>query len=102
MTSKSERDRNLASAGVLPKLPSVYGRDPRDPKTNDMPSAMVGATIMAIGAIEGVINVEGGGLVIDYLPVGSKNLQRVVFGFTEMGMWIEYHSSDGGPAAEEL
>lgn len=46
-----------------------------------------GATIIRIGTTENGL-VEGGGLLIDY-RAKNGNLYRIVFGFTERGMWVE-------------
>ncbi len=48
-----------------------------------------GATIIRIGAPEDA-EVDGGGFVIDYRPAGSAQDWRLVFGFHEGGMWVEY------------
>lgn len=50
---------------------------------------LTGARILAIGgAAEG--DIEGGGLVLDYQPAASDEARRVVFGFNESGMWVEF------------
>ena len=52
---------------------------------------LCGAQILAIGAPrDEEIEIEGGGLIIDFLPGGNEQPRRVVFGFNENGMWIEY------------
>jgi hypothetical protein len=51
---------------------------------------LVGAKIVACGAPVDADAVEGGGFVIDYIPAGSGAVHRVVFGFTELGMWVEF------------
>lgn len=50
---------------------------------------MRGATIVAIGSIseEGI---EGGGLLIDYIPANGAQARRVVFAFNELGLWLEW------------
>lgn len=54
----------------------------------DVFRAMRGARIIRIGGTdEG--DVEGGGLIIDYQPATGP-AQRVVFAFTELGMYLEY------------
>jgi hypothetical protein len=91
MTDQSAKSY-LADVGVLPKVPAVYERDAKDPRSEAMPSDLVGATINAIGAISGETNVGGGGLIIDYMSGLDGSPRRVVFGFSELGMWIEFHS----------
>jgi len=48
-----------------------------------------GSRISRIGA-PSIGGIEGGGLVIDYVRNGTHG--RVVFGFNENGMWIEFDS----------
>ena len=55
----------------------------------EVPSALVGATIVAIGMPDDERLVEGGGLVIDFIPLGSTKPDRIVLAFTECGMWVE-------------
>ena len=50
-----------------------------------------GATLVKIGSFsEG--GIEGGGLVLDYLPKGDDQVKRVVFAFTDSGLWVEWAS----------
>lgn len=50
---------------------------------------MKGSTILRIGTpSEG--DFDGGGLIIDYRPVGSTTNWRLVLGFHEGGMWVEH------------
>jgi hypothetical protein len=39
--------------------------------------------------------IEGGGLIIDYTARNETAVRRVVFGFNELGMWVEW---EGAPA----
>jgi hypothetical protein len=55
-----------------------------------------GATIERIGGTDDDASIEGGGLVIDYVTAGGLG-GRVVFGFNENGMWVEY---DDGAASD--
>lgn len=48
---------------------------------------LIGKKIVNIGFIKGC-DIEGG-LAIDYRVKGG--VKRCVFGFTELGMWIEWH-----------
>lgn len=66
---------------ILPYLPSIRASD-----TDPIPSELIGATILAFGTTEE--NIEGGGLAIDYRI--NNETRRVVFGFTECGMWVEH------------
>jgi hypothetical protein len=49
---------------------------------------MRGAEIVKIGSVDDD-GLEGGGLLIDYIPRGSDCIRRVVFAFNELGLWIE-------------
>jgi hypothetical protein len=48
-----------------------------------------GATIL--GGTDGDVKSEGGGLLIDYKTVGDR-IARLILGFNENGMWVEYDS----------
>jgi hypothetical protein len=52
---------------------------------------LAGARIVRIGAPAGR-EVEGGGLVLDYMLPGSSIEHRIIFAFTELGMWIRWDS----------
>ena len=61
-----------------------------------VPRGLVGSKIVRFGTIDDIAKaachqVDGGGLVIDYCPPGSASVRRVVFSFTEEGMWVVYH-----------
>ncbi len=51
--------------------------------------AGAGGQFSCFGAVEDRGLVQGGGLVIDYRPVNSDEVKRVVLAFTEEGMWVE-------------
>ena len=76
---------NFEGAKVVPFLPATVGRE-RDA----IPSDLVGAEIIAFGTLASANAVEGGGLVIDYRPKGERGVRRIVLGFTELGMWVEF------------
>jgi hypothetical protein len=77
--------RNLSEATVLPRLP-----DRLDPRRGDVvPPDLIGATIVAFGAAAPECDLEGGGLIIDYVPAGEAIPKRIVLAFTELGMWVE-------------
>ena len=50
---------------------------------------MAGATIMRIGSTN-EDGIEGGGLIIDYMPRGSSETMRVVFAFNASALWVEW------------
>jgi hypothetical protein len=55
-----------------------------------VPKEIIGARIIGFGAapIEG--DIEGGRLILDYIPAEADVPKRLVLGFNELGMWIEY------------
>jgi hypothetical protein len=62
---------------------------------DEIPAQLSGATIIGFGTSEE--RIEGGGLVIDYKSKNKSQVQRLVLGFNELGMWIHRKSSlDGG------
>lgn len=63
-------------------LPNIFGRHA------EYPADMIGATIIRMGFIADE-HVDGGGLVIDYLPAGEAGGKRVTFAFCETGMWVD-------------
>ena len=71
----------LRAAKIKKRLPADGGR--RD----KLPDGIEGATIIQIGELINKSSVEGG-LVIDYTPLSTNEIRRVVLGFTELGMWI--------------
>jgi hypothetical protein len=75
----------LERTRVVPKLPAITtkGRD-------GIPSDLIGSEVIAFGTLPNANAIEGGGLVIDYRPAGEQETRRVVFGFTELGMWLEF------------
>ena len=76
----------LRCLAVIPRLP-----DARGPLLGeDVPTGLVGSRIVRFGTVEDVGGMEGGGLVIDFIPDGEDRERRVVFSFNELGMWITY------------
>jgi hypothetical protein len=74
-------NERFREATVIAKLPDVFGRN--DP----IPSDLIGARIIQFGTFQDSSLAEGGGLVIDYRPKNSSESRRVVFAFSEEGMW---------------
>lgn len=71
----------------IPKLPSIFGRH------DGIPDGIEGSTIVRFGTIPGT-DIDGGGLVIDYLPREAKGMKRAIFAMSEEGMWV--HSVEDG------
>jgi hypothetical protein len=54
------------------------------------PKAMRRARIVEIGMpADDDVNIEGGGLVIGFIPAGATAPRRVVLAFNECRMWVE-------------
>ena len=85
-------DNNLASVEVVGELPPAGHYTDR---AHDVFAKLAGATIVACGAPAEPDLVEGGGFVIDYVPVGATAVHRIVFAFTELGMWVEFDGIKG-------
>lgn len=85
---KCHRSKVPYDCSIVERLPSlVRSGEP-------IPSGLVGARIVSIGTLRDRTLIEGGGLVIDYLPRNKRRVRRVVLGCNELGMWIE--SADQG------
>ena len=69
----------------LPRLPSRFRPEHGEP----LPDGIIGSTVVGFGGAPASADLEGGGLVIDYIPAGKKKTMRAVFSFTELGMWVE-------------
>lgn len=80
--SKAE-DSEAHVDGFLAMLPCHFVG-----KNRTRPDDLTGATIVRFGTVPSE-EVEGGGLVIDYKPTGSDEAKRIVFGFNELGMWVD-------------
>jgi hypothetical protein len=90
----TDKQLRLASMNVDCRLPNFF--DPKD--GGEVPSDLIGAVIVRFGSVPEPRLVEGGGLVIDYQPAGSAEIKRVIFAFTELGMWVEAISSQPSAA----
>jgi hypothetical protein len=80
--TKCEKIRKLTVVSKLPSLASPY----RQP--SDIPEGIEGSRILRFGAAPQHLQVDGGGLVIDFEKANGSR-RRVVLAFSEMGMWIE-------------
>jgi hypothetical protein len=69
---------------LIPRLPNSFNPD----QEREVPSDLIGATIVAVGTIDE--DIEGGGLVLDYRPNARDRNQmcRLVLAFNELGMWV--------------
>lgn len=77
---------NYSALSVNEALPGYFhGPDGGE----DVFRRLAGAKIVRFGSTN-ERGIEGGGLILDYELQGNR--QRLVFAFTELGMWIEYDS----------
>lgn len=76
---------NPLECEVVRMLPAYIGE--RDP----IPDGLIGARIVDFGSVP--YRDPDGGLVIDYQRRGESIIRRVVFGFTEIGMWVDAASA---------
>src|SRR4051794_34750039 len=65
MPGASEDESKLQDANLVDRLPTTYG----PARGDQLPADLRGATLMGVGAIDGVDVVEGGGLIIDYRTI---------------------------------
>jgi hypothetical protein len=70
--------------GVSPYLPRFF-----EGQEEVFPPDLQGAVILQIGRPVPAQDLEGGGLIIDYLPTGATKPRRLVLAFNECGMWVE-------------
>lgn len=71
----------------IPKLPNFFARE----LGGEIPADLIGAVILGIGTVPDPLDVDGGGLVVDYRPAKSKATKRIVFAFNERGMWVIFN-----------
>ena len=82
----------VARAEIIPRTPPCGSPD----DGGDIPDDIIGAKILRLGTIawdllcELCWPIEGAGLVIDYLPIGSDTPRRASFGASELGVWLAY------------
>jgi hypothetical protein len=81
------RNNPLADADVFEGLPPAEHYLDR---AETLFRSLAGARIIRAGAPVTDKPVEGGGLVIDYVRDGDDQVRRLVFGFNDEGMWVEY------------
>ena len=74
------------TAAVIPRLPAWLDSARRRGAT--FPPDIIGAVVIAFGAAPPECDLEGGGLIIDYLPKEKTEPKRLVLAFNELGMWL--------------
>lgn len=68
----------------LPVLPNRFRPEDGQP----LPQGIIGSTILCFGGAPVTADLEGGGLVIDYIPAGHTEVLRAALSFCENGMWL--------------
>lgn len=87
VTKSSDRPTTEKETGKLPFIAALPSAISSPIEGQQELAQLVGATIMRIGTTSPGL-VEGGELLMDYADKNG-NAHRIVFGFTERGMWIE-------------
>lgn len=85
-----DETRDLGSIPIINRLPSLFNQQIK----TEFPNILIGSRIVAIGTPVDEWAVEGGGLIMDFVPDGETDIHRIVFGFSELGMWIEYPNAN--------
>ena len=83
MVAGKSSDDKVQPEEFVAMLPSIFGQRRRE----GYPMDLIGASIVRLGTIPS-LDAEGGGLVIDYAPLDSTEEKRVVFEFSDVGMWL--------------
>lgn len=84
---------NLGTEKLLAKLPNYFHPD----EGFDVPADIIGSRIVSFGTFAEDRLIDGGGLVIEYVPSGSRATKRIVLAFGETGMWIEFPMEEKPP-----
>ena len=85
---KVSRRNESSYSDLIPtnKLPDSF-----DPNAGEeRPNELIGSRIIRFGGGPEGSDLEGGGLIIDYVPKNSDCTRRVVLEFMERGMWLSY------------
>jgi hypothetical protein len=70
----------------IERLPIAYTAEGGDP----VPQQLLGAKIVRLGTMHyrSGQGAESGGFAIEYIPADSTQTRRIVFGFSEQGLWV--------------
>jgi len=79
----SKKRKSLKVAKIVERLSTMSGPDV-------VPDGLIGATVAAFGRLRNDDAVEGGDPVIDFIRPERSEVERVVFGFNETGMWVAW------------
>lgn len=82
----SRDEIDYSSLFVVPALPSSAHLPEGG---EEIFARLKGAKILAIGGFADY-GIEGGGLIVDFMPDGVEDSECVVFAFNENGMWVEF------------
>jgi hypothetical protein len=80
-----------ATAKIGSNLPDIFHPEWAD----KVPPDLIGSRIVGFGSAPAELKIEGGGLIVDYVPAGAQSAKRLVLIFTEAGMWIDYLGPSG-------
>ena len=58
-----------------------------------VPRELIGARIVRFGGGAPEHRLEGGGLLIDFIPKGKRAVRQIVFYLNSSGMWVERKSA---------
>jgi hypothetical protein len=86
MTAWSKRAATARDAVLSAQLRLPRWRDLEEGEL--VPTELIGSTIVSFGAAPSG-EIEGGGLLVKFIPHGEATAREIVFGFNELGMWIE-------------
>jgi hypothetical protein len=89
---------DFASAEIVAKLPDYF--DPQ--RGPEIPTGLIGATIIGFGTLAEAGTVHGGGLVIDYRPAVSETVQRLVLAHTDVAAWVAFQGTRSPASSQAL
>ncbi len=79
---------NYKKANVLPRL-NKHESD--YPSEQSPPKDLINATIVRMGQLD--MEYIEGGLCIDYIPESNDIVKRLVLGYNELGIWVQYNEN---------
>ena len=87
MNDLKAEGKSIEEIRIVERMPVSIRRLTGSP----VPVALIGATIVALGTVplDGP-ELEGGGLVIDFIRYGGEEVERIAFEFNEAAMWVVF------------
>jgi hypothetical protein len=80
------RDRPISAIRILSQNLFACRRGGWSPKNKST------LTTFLVGASPPEANIEGGGLILDFIPKGGSAVKRIIFGFNDVALWVEFSS----------